>query len=154
MKRYIAALALTAVLPTASFAADHPHADAIEARQGFMEVLKFNMGILGAMAKGKVDYDAAQASAAANNLAAAAKMENGAMWPEGSDNSNPALKDITEALPEGWSEYAKIAEVQKKWVAATEKLAAAAGTGVGGIRANIGDVGKSCKGCHDIARKD
>ena len=39
-----------------------------------MQLYAFNISHLGAMAKGEVDYDAAAASAAANNLAALAAL--------------------------------------------------------------------------------
>ena len=60
---------------------------AIKARKALMQVYAWNIGMLGAMAKGKMPYDADQAQAAANNLLAAVSMKNGPMWPKGSGTS-------------------------------------------------------------------
>lgn len=138
----------------AAVAADKPFEKEIEARTSFMTVVGFNMGILGGMAKGKVPYDSAQAEAAAENIYSASKMSNAAMWPKGSDNSNPELKGITEALPYVWENYKDVAEKHAAWVAASKVLAESAGTGLAGLRKAIGPVGKSCKGCHKVAKAD
>ncbi len=119
---------------------------AVGARQSLMRIYAFNLGQLGAMAKGQMDYNADAAKAAADNLLAAASMKNGAMWPQGSDSA--ALAGKTRAKPEIWSTYPKVAEKGKALVMAAQKLAAAAGSGVDGIRGNIGGVGEACKGCH------
>ena len=137
-----------------SASADTPFEDEIEARQGLMTVVGFNMGILGGMAKGKVPYDAAKAEAAAKNIYAASTMDTSAMWPPGSDNSNPKLKGETDALPYIWKNFPEIGEKHTDWVKASEALAANAGKSLGDLRKNIGAVGKSCKGCHKVAKAD
>ena len=43
---------------------------AIGARQGQFKIMALNIGVLGGMARGTVDYDAVQAQIAADNLAA------------------------------------------------------------------------------------
>lgn len=133
-----------------TLAADKSVEEAIKARQGFMEVIGFNMGILGDMAKGKRDYDAALASAAAKNIYTASTMDGGAMWPKGSDNGNPALADKTKALPYLWQNFAEIGNKHKDWVSASEKLAASAGKSLKDLRKTIGPVGQSCKDCHKL----
>ena len=80
------ALAVGAAAPTGSAVAAEPFAKEIKARKAVMQLYSFNLGILGSMAKGKMAYDAKKAQAAAENLAAAANMKGGAMWPKGSDN--------------------------------------------------------------------
>ena len=135
-------------------AADTPFEKEIEARKSFMTVVGFNMGILGGMAKGKVPYDSAQADAAAQNIYSASKMNTAAMWPEGSDNSNPELKGFTEALPYSWENYDDVAEKQTAWVDASKALAENAGTSLADLRKTIGPVGKSCKGCHNVTKAD
>ena len=64
---------------------DYPYKKEIEARQAVMRIYAFNLGLLGAMAKGEAEYDAKLATAAANNLLATTNMDNSAMWPPGSD---------------------------------------------------------------------
>ena len=80
----------------------------IKARQAVMQLYAFNLGQLGAMAKGDVAYDAEKASAAAANLDALVNMKNGAMWPQGSHmKANPG---VTWAKEENWTMYPKAAE--------------------------------------------
>lgn len=143
------ALALT-ITAQSGYAADEPFSKEIKARQAVMQVQAFNLGILGAMAKGQMAYDATAAQNAADNLNAAVNMKNGAMWPRGSGND--ALGDRTRAKPEAWSRYPEIAEHSKGLKAAAAKMAAAAGSGLDAIKANIKDVGQGCGGCHKIAR--
>lgn len=132
--------------------AQSPMDGAVKARQAVMQLYAFNIGQLGAMAKGAMEYDAKVASAAANNLSAMAKIDQSAMWPQGSDNG--ALGDKTRALPEIWTTYPKVADAQKALVAATGAMAAAAGKDLASLRGAIGDVGKSCGGCHKPFRAE
>jgi cytochrome c556 len=126
----------------------------IEARQSFMHVYSFNLGLLGAMAKGEAPYDADVAAAAANNLLAASKMNNRAMWPAGSDMSAAGYKDATAAKPEIWSANSEIGAKSKALTDALETMAAAAGTGLDAVRSNMGAVGNGCKGCHESYRAE
>jgi cytochrome c556 len=115
-----------------------------------MQIYSFNLGILGAMAKGEAEYDAKLAGASANNLLAAAQMDNGAMWPQGSGLD--AYADKTSAKPEIWSTYPKTAEKHAVLTEAAVKMAAEAANGLDAVKANIGGIGKGCKGCHDDFR--
>lgn len=130
-----------------------PHDGAIKARQGLMQLYSFNMGILGAMAKGKVDYDAEAATVAAANLLAAVSMNQSAMWPPGSDSEN-AANGKNRALPAIWDTYPKIAEAGKSMNEAAVALNAAAGGGLDTLKEAMGPAGKSCKGCHDDFRAE
>lgn len=136
-----------------TFAQDEaPFANQIDARQSLMHVYRFNLGMLGAMAKGEMPYDAAQASDAANNLLAASKMRNGAMWPAGSDMSAAGLEGVTWAKPEIWSNMSDVGEKSRALTAALETMAAVAGDGLDAVRSNMGAVGDGCKGCHEPFR--
>lgn len=138
-----------------SFAADElAFANQIEARQSFMHVYRFNLGLLGAMAKGEAPYSAEQASAAANNLLAASKMSNGAMWPAGSDMGAEGYAGVTWAKPEIWSTYPKIGEKGAALTEALEAMAAGAGNGLDALRSNMGGVADGCKGCHEPFRAE
>ena len=141
--------ATIAVTGTA-FAGGHgsPADQAVAARQAHMTLYGFNIGPLGQMAQGKMDYDAAIASAAAANLAAMANMDQTAYWLEGSDASmgnNRAKAAIWEDA-DGFA-----AEIQKMAAAATA-LAAVAGDGLDALRGGIGAVGGSCGSCHERYR--
>ncbi len=132
--------------------AAEPFEAEITARQAFMQVLKFNMGIVGDMAKGKRDYDAKLAESAAKNIHAASLMDNGAMWPKGSDNANTELTIKTAALPKIWSNFPEVVEKHKAWIEASAALSANAGKGLDALREYIVPVGKSCQSCHKSFR--
>ena len=150
----VTGLALAGSLATAAFSdghADKATMAAVKARQAAMQLYAYNLGILGAMAKGAVDYDAGAASAAAGNLAALTSMNQMAMWPPGSDNG--ALGDATAALPAIWAEGSKIGEAGMAMATSAAALSEAAGGGLDSLRGAIGAVGKSCGGCHDTYRQ-
>jgi cytochrome c556 len=144
---FISAFLLVCSFVTAASAAD-PVLKALKSRQGLMTLYSFNIGQLGAMAGGKIPYNAKQAQTAADNLFTLASLKGGAMWPKGSGNDNPALAGKTRAKPEIWSTYPKVAEASKNLVMAATAMAAAAGTGLDGVRANIKKLGGACGGCH------
>ncbi len=127
-----------------------PADDAIDARRGYFQVVKFNAAPLISMAKGEMDYDAKKSQAYADNLQALAKMSTGAMYPPGSDST--AKKGKTRALPAIWSSYPAIAEKSKAWKTAVKELSGTAGGGLDMLRSKIGALGASCKGCHDNYR--
>ena len=124
----------------------------IEARQSFMRVYAFNLGLLGSMAKGETSYDAQLATDAAENLLANAKMKNSAMWPAGSDADAEGLKDKTWAKAVIWSNFAEVGEKHQALTDALTTMAAEAGNGLDAVRANMGAVGDGCKGCHESFR--
>ena len=122
----------------------------IKARQSVMQLYAFNLGILGAMAKGEAEYNAEQASTAAANLETLVNMNNGAMWPQGSDaTANPGK---TRAKLENWTSYPKAAEFGMALKEAAAKMSGEAGNGLEALQAAIGPVGKSCGGCHESFR--
>lgn len=122
----------------------------IKARQAVMQLYAFNLGILGAMAKGDVDYNSEQASIAAANLDALVNMNIGAMWPQGSDMK--ANEGLTWAKEENWTMYPKAAEKAQALKTASATMVAEAGSGLDAMRGAIGAVGGSCKGCHETFR--
>ncbi len=143
---FAAAIMLTAGLATVAEAADF--SKQIKARQSVMQLYAFNMGQLGAMAKGETAYDAAAAKGAAGNILAVSKLYGGAMWPKGSDNTVPGLENATRAKPENWTNYPKAKEAHMNLVAAAETLAAEAGNSLDALKANIGAAGEACGACH------
>ena len=148
----IPSLFLVSLSPLATSADDDPMLKAIEARISMMTVRAWNAGPLFGMAKGKIDYDAALATTLANNLVSELAMDNGRMWPEGSDSG--AYPDDTRALPEIWTTYPAVTEASQAYADAVVALAANAGDGLDALRSVIGDVGNSCKGCHDDYRTE
>lgn len=130
-----------------------PHDRAIKARQAQMQLYGFNVGVLSAMAKGQRDYDADVAAEAAGNLASLTNLGGSQLWPQGSD-SETAGNAENRALPKIWETYPEIAEDGKALKDAAASLAAVAGNGLDEMKGALGDVGKSCKGCHDDFRAE
>ena len=124
--------------------------DAIKARQGFYQVVSHNAGALFAMAKGDVEYNAETATTHAKNLEILANMDTSSMWLPGSSKED--RKGKTRALPVIWTTFPAIGEKSQAFKDASAKLAMAAGDGIDGLRANIGALGASCKGCHETYR--
>lgn len=122
--------------------------DAIKYRKSALFVMQQNFGRLGAMAAGRMPFDAKVAA----DSAAAAEFVSHLPWAafgEGTD------KGDTRAKPEIWKEQAKFKELADKMQAEMSKLAVAAKAGnMDGIKAGVGAVGGSCKACHDVYRKD
>ena len=119
-----------------------------------MHVYRFNLGMLGAMARGDAPYDAELASAAANNLLAASKMNNRAMWPAGSDMSAAGYEGISFAKAGIWAADSEVGAKSQALTEALEAMAAVAGNGLDAVRGNMGAVGDGCKGCHELYRAD
>ena len=136
-----------------AFAADGPHDKAIKARQAMFQTYSFNVGILSAMAKEKRPYDADIATEAANNLNAAANFGQSQLWPQGSDNATDGNAK-TRALPIIWETYPDITEKAKALTTAVAALVPVAGNGLDALQGAMGDVGGSCKSCHDDFRAE
>ena len=134
-----------------SSAADGQFDNAIKARKAVMALYAWNLGQLGAMAKGDIEYNAEAAQIAAENIKILATMNNGSAWPQGSDST--ALPGKTRAKVEAWTTYPESAEINKKLAAAAVAMSDVAGDGVDAVRANIGAIGGACKDCHTKFRE-
>ncbi|MEL6617480.1 MAG: cytochrome c [Pseudomonadota bacterium] len=143
-------LLLTALAVSASGAAIAQDLEgAINARKGQFRIMAYNLGVLGGMAKGEIDYDQATAQAAADNLVAVSSLNQMVHWPAGTDN---VARQDTRALPKIWD---NLDDVVAKWNAfgtAATGMQAAAGDGAQAIGGAIGAVGGTCKACHDAYR--
>ena len=132
------------------------HADkavlaAVKARQATMDLYAYNLGLLGAMAKGEVEYDAASATGAASNLAKLTSMDQSTLWMPGTDNET--LGDATRALPAIWQEGSKAGEIAMELATASAAMEEMAGQGLDQLRAGMGPIGKACGACHDDYRQ-
>ena len=123
--------------------------DAVKARQAHMTLLAGNLGVLGGMARGNADYDAELAQAAADNLVALSSIDQRFYWPEGSSN---AEIEGTKALPAIWEQPDEFAGHIADLLAASEAMAAAAGTGLEGLTGAMGGLGGACGACHQTFR--
>jgi len=122
---------------------------AVKARQAVMQLNAFNLGILGAMAKGAMDYDAAAAQGAADNLVALAALDTSAMWVPGTDDMSI---DGTRALPTLWDNLPDVMAKGTALSQAAQGMADAAGTDLASLQAAMGPLGAACGGCHKAYR--
>lgn len=143
------ALGMVVALAALPAAAQFRNADAaIKYRQSAMYLQNNHMARLFAMINGQAPFDA---KAAAENIEFIALLNSRVQFGafiDGSDKGN------TNAKPEVWAEKDKFAARVAKSQEDVLKLAAAGKTGnLDQIKAAAGTVAESCKGCHDIYRK-
>lgn len=148
MKKLVTVIAATAILSGSSAIAQE-YKNQIKARQGVMWTIALNLGTLGSMAKGEMDYDAAKATAAGESIHGVSMVHLATLFPEGSDGG---MNDGTTAKDTIFSDTAGFEE---KWAAlgmAAEKAAAEAGNGKDALGPVMGALGGTCKGCHETYR--
>ncbi|QGW84454.1 c-type cytochrome [Variovorax paradoxus] len=143
----LASFALAAVCAAISLPAAAQFAkpeDAIKYRQSALFVMGQHFSRIGAMANGRVPFDAAAAAANADIVAEMAKLP-WAAFGAGTEGG--------KSKPEVWKEAAKFKEHQDKMIAETGKLAVAAKAGnIDALKAQFGATAGSCKACHDSFR--
>lgn len=128
--------------------------DQIEYRKAGYSFMSWNMGKIKAqVVEGSVAYDQAQVAAAANAIAAIANSGMGALYGPGTEKSVGDEK--TRVKPEFFTQKEEVAKVAIAFNQAANNLAkVAAGGDKAAIAQAFGEVGKSCKGCHDKFRMD
>ncbi|MFZ5547431.1 MAG: c-type cytochrome [Pseudomonadota bacterium] len=150
MKRLVLAAAAVAGLATALPAAaqfQKPE-DAIKYRKAAFTLMANHFGRVAAMASGRAPFDAAAAQANADLVVTLSKLPY-AGFIDGTSSGD------TKAKPEIWSERDKFNAAAGKMQEEVVKLSAAAKTGnLDQVKAAVGEVGKSCKACHDNYRKE
>lgn len=123
--------------------------DAIKYRQSALSVMGTHFGRLGAMANGRMPFDAKVAAENADIVAEMAKLP-WAAFGAGTDKGGN-----TRAKPEIWTDTAKFKESSDKLVAESTKLAAAAKTGnLDSLKTAFTATAGTCKACHDAFRKE
>jgi cytochrome c556 len=141
----LAAAALATALPAA--AQFQKPEDAVKYRQSVMTVQNFHLGRIGAMANGRMPFDAKVAQEHAAVLETVTKLAWVGYGPE-------TEKTKSRAKPEVWMEAAKFKQAQDAMMGEVAKLNAAAKTGnLDQIKAAFGNVAGSCKACHDAFRE-
>ena len=140
-----AALALPALAPALATDA------AVTARKGQFQMFALNLGVLGGMAQGQRDYDAAAAQEAADNLFHLSRNSQLGMWPEGSDN---ASRDGTRALPAIWENNDDFLAIFARLQAGTEAMQAVAGDDLAAVQGALGGIAGACQACHQAFRSE
>lgn len=149
MKTWSLAAAAVACLACGPASAQFRSADdAIEYRQGALGVMGHHFGVIGAMASGKLPFDAKAAQANADLVVTLSRLPWSA-FVEGSD------KGDTNARPEVWSQPDKFKAAAQKLQDAAVKLAAVAAkaTRAEDLKPAFGAAADTCKSCHDDFRK-
>jgi cytochrome c556 len=122
--------------------------DQIKMRKAAFTVLSWNFGTIGAMAKGQIPYDQAEAIRRAEAVAFASHLPweaFGAGTESGGD---------TRALPEVWKQMDKFKAAGERLQGETAKLVQAAKSGdAGQLKSQFGATAKACSACHDDFRK-
>lgn len=150
----ISGLLAAGIIATTAFSQDDIDpalASAIDARQAHMRLNAFNLGLLGDMAKGEIAYDAKAATAAAENLANLARMDESRYWLPGSDAETLGV-ERTEALARIWAADSDIGDHAKIMAETSAAMAAAAGNGLASLRSAMAPLAKACGGCHEDYR--
>ncbi len=144
------ALAACGVIATANIAASQVKSSSnksVVARHAQMQMIGYHIGVLGAVAKGEMDYDTAMVDAAAKNMAALAAMDRATLWIEGTEQGTV---DGSRAKAEIWTDPAgfdaSFASLEKASMALVGAADAAA------VGAGLRDLGGACKACHEKYR--
>lgn len=122
--------------------------DAIKYRRAGMTMMAAHFGRVAAMANGRVPFDAKVAAENAEIATMLSKLPYAGFVP-GTD------KGDTKAKPEIWTDADKFRAAATRMQDEMVKLnAAAKGGNLDALKSAAGEVGKTCKGCHDEYRRD
>ena len=150
MKKMIRAAALLAAAAAVSLPAAAQFAkaeDAINYRQSAFAVLGHHFGRLGAMANGKMPYDAAVAAADGDVIAAVSALPFTGFVP-GTEKGHG-----TKVRPQAWKELPKVKEMEQKMITEVGKVSVAAKSGnLDQLTAAVGPASQAGKACHDNYR--
>ena len=146
-------LAATLALTAATLAVSLPAAaqfqkpeDAVKYRQSALSLIGTHFSRLGAMANGRVPFDAKVAQDNAALVETLSKLPWAGFTPETEKLRTKAKSDI-------WKDEAKFKQAQENMMSEVAKLNTAAKTGnLDQIKAAFGNAAGSCKACHDAFR--
>ncbi len=140
------------VLSITAHAADPE--DAIEYRQSALRVLAWQLGPMGDMAQGNIDYDEEVFATRAANLAAAANLPwEGFMEGTLQGDGHGADTDALAKIGDEWNGFRERQETFQQ-ESATLLQMVDDGEEFNALRRQVGAVANSCKGCHDDYRAD
>ena len=149
LKTFKTAVVLAAFLSGGAAFAQDDFSAQLKARQGQFRIMAINLGILGGMAQGKIDYDAEAAQNAADSLVAVSMIHPLPLWPEGSDDMSI---EGTRAQTTIWDEREDFLAKWADFGEAAKAMQAGAGSGQEALGPLMGQVGGTCKACHDKHR--
>ena len=140
-------LALVSVaLTTGTAVAQVKPEDAIKYRQSGYVFMAWNMGRIKQNVEGNFNKD--EVVKAANAIQAIANSGMGALYLPGTDKGKGW--EESRAKPEIWTDKEKMGKVATEFVKEANEMAKiAAGGDAGAVKAQLGKLGGTCKGCHD-----
>jgi len=142
------------LLASAAAQAQMKPEELVETRQAGYQFMSWNMGKIKAqIVDGKEPYDQAKVAAAANAIAAIANSGMGSLYSP--DTTTEQLGKATRLKPEFFQNLDEAGQIGRNFTAAANQLAKVAAEGdQAAIKKAFGDVGGSCKSCHDKFRAD
>jgi cytochrome c556 len=145
------ALLLVVNVAVADTAKSEKHAKkATKLRHSVFTMLGANMGTLGAMAKGKIPFDAAVVEKNAMRI-----NQLSYMLSDYTSTDTTAYKVKTDALPEVWSDREAFEKsIDDLTLASAKLITASKSADEAAMKSAISGVGKTCGGCHDNFKKD
>ena len=126
---------------------DHEPTGVIKERMDLMDTQKDAMKVIGEMAKGKIPFDAAKASAAAGEIETTAKKIPD-LFPEGSTDAS------SDAKPEIWTDWETFTKDAADLESAATALKTALDGGADDWKAKFKGVIDACKSCHKSFRAE
>ncbi|QMU57532.1 MAG: cytochrome c [Boseongicola sp.] len=143
--RSLAVSAAVVAMAGAAIADSHQTNPAIKARQALMELYGHNNYYLLNMSRGRIDYNAESAQAAADSLSALMQVSQMRMWAPGTDAESSAG---TRASPDIWANFPDVFAKAGAVVVAVGELQQVAGDGADALAPAIAKVNGACNACH------
>ena len=140
--RHLLVIVIAGLVGLSAIAADDPAHERHELMEGVREAAK----PMGEMLRGDSDYDAAVVMNSLTTFKDAAAVF-GDLFPEGTETGGE-----TEAAPAIWEDRDGFNQRLTDWASATDAAIAAAPQTLEAAGPVLGDVFKTCKGCHDTYR--
>lgn len=140
-----ACLAIGVSCVAGAFAQEMKPEEILKARQGLMEAVRMQLGPIVAVTKGTAPLSPATAEAAETIVGLAHALKSA--YGQGTENLPGS-----HAKPEAFSDPKFLAGYDKLAAAATKLAADAKANNIDAVKADLGDVGGACKGCHDNYR--
>lgn len=143
-KRPILLLSAFTLAVAGSAQAQPSATDAVDFRQGVMNVYAWNLNNLRDMVRGDVLFDTAAFQTHAADLATAARLDVTKGFPEDS------ITDESDARDEIWLNWSAFLEKREALKEQSAKLVEVSATGdEAAMKEQFGATARTCKGCHD-----
>ncbi len=154
MKALMTGAVAAVLLASTAVQAQMKPEEMVETRQAGYQFMSWNMGKIKAQViDDKEPYDQAKVAAAANAIAAIANSGMGSLYSP--DTTTEQLGKATRLKPEFFQNLDEAGQIGRNFTAAANQLAKVAAEGdQAAIKKAFGDVGGSCKSCHDKFRAD